>query len=39
LSIRSIPTLAVFRDGQVVDRMSGALPPAQFEQWLAGALG
>ena len=35
LSIRSIPTLAVFRDGQVVDRVSGALPPAQFEQWLA----
>lgn len=38
LSIRSIPTLAVFRGGQVVDRVSGALPPAQFEQWLAGAL-
>jgi thioredoxin 2 len=38
LSIRSIPTLAVFRGGQVVDRVSGALPPAQFEQWLAAAL-
>ena len=37
-SIRSIPTLAVFRDGRLVDRLSGALPAAQFEQWLAGAL-
>jgi thioredoxin 2 len=37
-SIRSIPTLAVFRDGQLVDRLSGALSAAQFEQWLAGAL-
>jgi thioredoxin 2 len=38
LSIRSIPTLAVFRDGGVVDRISGALPAAQFEPWLAAAL-
>ena len=38
LSIRSIPTLAVFRDGKVVDRVSGALPAAQFEQWLAATL-
>ena len=38
LSIRSIPTLAVFRDGKAVDRMSGALPAAQLEQWLAAAL-
>jgi thioredoxin 2 len=38
LSIRSIPTLAVFRDGKLLERMSGALPAAQFEQWLAGAL-
>jgi thioredoxin 2 len=38
LSIRSIPTLAVFRDGKILDRLSGALPAAQFEQWLAGTL-
>jgi thioredoxin 2 len=35
LNIRSIPTLAVFRRGQVLDRLSGALPAAQFDQWLA----
>jgi thioredoxin 2 len=38
LSIRSIPTLAVFRDRRVVDRVSGALPAMQFEQWLGAAL-
>jgi thioredoxin 2 len=38
LSIRSIPTLAAFRGGNLLDRVSGALPAAQFEQWLAGAL-
>lgn len=38
LSIRSIPTLAAFRGGNLVDRVSGALPAAQFEQWLSAAL-
>jgi thioredoxin 2 len=38
LAIRSIPTLAVFRGGQPVQRQSGALPAAQFEQWLLQAL-
>lgn len=38
LSIRTIPTLAVFRDGKLLERISGALPATQFEQWLAGAL-
>jgi thioredoxin 2 len=37
LNIRSIPTLAVFRRGQVLDRVSGALPAAQLDQWLARA--
>jgi thioredoxin 2 len=37
LSIRSIPTLAVFRNGELVDRLSGALPAQQFDQWLAQA--
>lgn len=34
-AIRSIPTLAVFAGGKPVDRVSGALPGAQFESWLA----
>ncbi|WP_346836486.1 thioredoxin TrxC [Microbulbifer sp. SAOS-129_SWC] len=34
LQIRSIPTLLVFRGGREVARLSGALPKAQFEQWL-----
>jgi thioredoxin 2 len=38
LAIRSIPTLAVFRGGQPVQRLSGALPAAQFEQWLQQAV-
>lgn len=33
--IRSIPTLAIFRNGQEVNRVSGALPARQFAEWLA----
>ena len=33
--IRSIPTLAVFKGGREVDRVSGALPPQQLQAWLA----
>ncbi len=33
-AIRSIPTLMIFRQGREVARLSGALPPAQFRQWL-----
>lgn len=32
--IRSIPTLAIFRRGQEIARISGALPPQQFQQWV-----
>lgn len=32
--IRSIPTLVIFRDGRELTRVSGALPPAQFLQWV-----
>jgi thioredoxin 2 len=38
LAIRSIPTLAAFHDGKIVERFSGALAPAQFEQWLVAAV-
>ncbi len=32
--IRSIPTLVAFRHGREVDRVAGALPPAQLSAWL-----
>jgi thioredoxin 2 len=32
--IRSIPTLMVFHRGRELARLSGALPPQQFRQWL-----
>ena len=31
-NIRSIPTLAIFKNGSEVERISGALPPSQLEQ-------
>jgi thioredoxin 2 len=34
-NIRSIPTLALFVNGREVDRLAGALPPAQLQAWLA----
>jgi thioredoxin 2 len=33
--IRSIPTLALFKGGREVDRVSGALPATQLQAWLA----
>lgn len=33
-NIRSIPTLAGFKNGKEVHRVSGALPPAQLEQFV-----
>jgi len=32
--IRSIPTIVAFKNGTEVDRVSGALPAPQFEQWI-----
>ncbi|MDT8445632.1 MAG: thioredoxin TrxC [bacterium] len=37
--IRSIPTLALFRRGQELDRISGAMPLAQLKAWLDQKLG
>ena len=34
-NIRSIPTLAIFKNGTEVERISGALPPAQLEQLIS----
>ena len=36
--IRSIPTIMVFKNGQMVDTINGALPKGQFDQWLNQAL-
>lgn len=33
--IRSIPTLVIFHQGREVQRISGALPAAQFKRWIA----
>ncbi len=36
--IRSIPTLVMFRQGREIARISGALPAAQFGQWVESHL-
>ena len=36
--IRSIPTIMVFKNGQKVDMLSGALSKSQFDEWLDNAL-
>ncbi|SBS37823.1 Thioredoxin-2 [Marinomonas spartinae] len=33
-NIRSIPTLIVFKSGKEINRLSGALPEVQLEQWI-----
>jgi len=33
-NIRSIPTLAIFKNDSEIERISGALPPAQLEQFI-----
>jgi thioredoxin 2 len=37
-SIRSIPTLILFRDGEEIARRSGAMPAADLLRWLQAAL-
>jgi thioredoxin 2 len=39
LGIRSIPTLALFRGGREVARVSGAMDAARIAQWVAPHLG
>ncbi|NOY22160.1 MAG: thioredoxin [Acidobacteria bacterium] len=36
--IASIPTLLLFKDGQLVDRAIGAMPKPHLEQFIKGAL-
>lgn len=37
-AVRSIPSVKLFVDGNVVDEFTGALPEHQIEQWLARAI-
>ena len=37
-SIRSIPTLMVFRDGEVVDRIQGLVPKSELKQKLTAQI-
>lgn len=34
LGIRSIPSLLLFHGGKEIDRLAGALPAGQFQQWV-----
>ncbi|TNV20114.1 thioredoxin TrxC [Buttiauxella sp. B2] len=34
--IRSIPTIMVFKKGEMVDMLNGAMPKASFDSWLNG---
>lgn len=36
--VMTIPTIIVFKNGEIVDRVSGAYPKAHFEEMLAKAL-
>ena len=38
LGIQSIPTLLLFKDGQVASKMVGAKPKGQLKQWIDGAI-
>jgi thioredoxin 2 len=37
--IRSIPTLAIFKSGKEIARVSGAMQASALEQWVAGYIG
>lgn len=36
--IRSIPTIMLFRNGEMVDMLNGAMPKAPFNEWLDESL-
>ena len=36
--VRGIPTLLLFKDGEVVDKKVGAAPKRDIESWIAGSI-
>ena len=38
MGVRGIPTLFMFKDGQVVSNKTGAAPKAALQSWIEGAL-
>lgn len=36
--VRGVPTLMLFKDGQVVDTRVGGMPKAQLTEWVEGAV-
>ena len=37
-NVRAIPTLIIFKDGEVVDTLRGAYPKSQLAAWIGGAV-
>lgn len=35
--VRGVPTLMLFKDGQVVDTRVGGMPKSQLQEWIEGA--
>jgi thioredoxin 1 len=38
LGVQGIPTMVLFKDGQEIDRLVGALPKGHLKQWIEGRL-
>ena len=36
--VRGIPTLMIFKDGQVIDTRVGGMPKSQLSEWVEGAV-
>jgi thioredoxin 1 len=37
-SVRGIPTMLLFQDGQLVDTKVGAMPPSKMKEWIASKI-